>query len=119
MRISRQTLAGIQSEDEKISMTQVVSHELAHGEQVQLKGDFTLGEQVIDHTVLFEGHAEINGNEGAGMSISQHREGQPAALYGEGQDLAVDIISKVGRAKFEEVMTETGNLAELQRAMAA
>lgn len=119
VHLNRDTLASIDSKDHHTSMEQVIAHEEAHGDQTFLDGELTIDGQIIDHELLYEGHAEVNGNEGAGMSITNHREGQPQEVYAEGQNIALSIIQKAGRSLFERVMTETGEVSELQKALAA
>lgn len=119
IHVNRTTLAGIASDDERKEMTQVIVHEEAHGDQVELVGKLKIDGKEIDDLLLYEGHAEVNGNEGAGMSMTDHREGQPEEVYGEGQRLAVMIIRKAGREAFEKAMTKDGDLSALQGAMAA
>jgi hypothetical protein len=114
MRLSRETFANIETADEQDDIEQVVAHEAAHGQQVALKGELVIDGEAIDHTTLYEGHAEIHGNEAVGMSKDQHREGQPDKLYREGQDIAVDIVRKVGRTALERALTKDGDLSKLQ-----
>lgn len=78
---------------------QVAAHEAAHGEQVA-------GLPIE----LLEGHAEVSGNEAVGEDAHYHRSGQPDVLYREGQELAATIIRHTSRARFEEVMTKTGDI---------
>jgi hypothetical protein len=115
MRLSKQMYASIRSNADQKNIKQVVAHEAAHGNQVALRGELRLGDRVVDHIELYEGHAEINGNEDVGMSMTQHREGQPKEVYAEGQNIAVDIIKRTSRANFERALTEDGDLDALQR----
>lgn len=115
IHLNRGILTEIDSDNERKPVMQVIAHEEAHGDQVPLQGEFIIDGHEIDPLLLLEGHAEVNGNEGAGMGIAEHRDGQPQEVYAEGQDIAVTIIQKVGRDVFERVMTETGDVSELQR----
>ena len=68
----------------------------------------------MDALLLLEGHAELAGNEAVGKGIDHRRAGQPKETYAEGQDMAIDIIHRVGRAKFDAVLTGSGDVTELQ-----
>lgn len=97
----------------------VAAHELAHAEQAQLHGTLTVDGEEVDHVLLLEGDAELAGNEAVGKGMDSHREGQPEAVYAEGQDVVIDIVRKVGKAKFRQVLRGSGDVTELQGALAA
>lgn len=121
MRISRQMLANIESSDDEQQIDQVIAHEGAHGKQAQLKGQLVLDGKVVDHELLYEGHAEIVGNEAVGMSMHEHREGQPEDVYKKGQDTLTEIVGSIGvtRSTIESVMTGSEELSVLQEKLDA
>lgn len=116
IRLSRATFAEAEAGDAP-DVDQVVEHEAAHGKQVALTGELIVDGEKVSHLELYEGHAEIVSNEKTGKGINAHREGQPQEVYREGQDAVVKILSKVSRGKLESVLTGSGDLSELQRAI--
>lgn len=93
------------------------AHEVTHGGQVELKGELLDEDGIQVHPLLLlEGHAEREANKAVGMSTTEHREGQPEAVYAEGQNLANEIVSKVGEAAFNQTMTGDGDVSRLQGA---
>jgi len=68
-------------------------HESAHGRQ---------GDAPIE---WLEGHAEISANEANGLGMNEHREGQPAELYGAGQETVARAVTVIGRSTVEDGMT--------------
>ncbi len=73
-------------------------HESAHGKQTDAP------------LTWLEGHAEISANESTGKGMDDHREGQPASVYGEGQDTVARATRIIGREQVEEGMTKNFNV---------
>lgn len=115
MRLSRETFATLESKDEASDIKQTVAHESAHGEQVDLHGTLEIDGEEINPLLLYEGHAEIHGNEAVGMGKTEHREGQPADVYCEGQNVVLDIIKSTSREAVERALTVDGDLDRLQQ----
>lgn len=85
-------LDGTRSAIEKIDIT--FYHERAHGGQVDAPLQW------------LEGHAEIRGNEDAGLGMTYRRPGQPQNLYAEGQDTVEEAVGVLGRDTVERGMTQ-------------
>ncbi len=119
VRLSRDIFAKAQGEGDVEQAQHVAGHERAHAKQAQLHGTLTVDGDEIDHLLLLEGDAELAGNEAVGKGMGHHREGQPEDTYEEGQDAVVDIIHRVGKAKFRAVLRGSGDVTELQGALAA
>lgn len=115
MRLSRATFAMLESADEVSDIKQTVAHESAHGQQVDVHGTLEIDGEEIDPLLLYEGHAEIHGNEAVGMGKAEHREGQPADVYREGQNVVLDIIQSTSREAVERALTGDGDLNRLQQ----
>lgn len=118
VRLSEERFQAMQTEEDLKTMVQAGGHELGHADAVELKGEIVLdGELLDDHVQHHEGYAEKKGNEKVGMSINEHREGQPDDLYKAGQDDIAEIREIVGDALIERVFTETGELSEIQQVL--
>ncbi len=107
----------LQKPEDVDMIKQVVGHEVkGHGEAVQLKGELRLDdEKPVDHLLIHEGFAEGEGNKAIGKDISYHRPNQPKEIYREGQLLMAKLIERTSAAAVRRVMTETGDLSELQK----
>lgn len=114
-RLAKGMLANIGTGIDAQTVQHTAAHEFAHGDQVQLKGALVINGVEVDALHLYEGHAEIRGNEATGKSVNAYREGQPEKVYKEGQNLVLGILKSVSRSKLEQVMTQTGDLSVLQR----
>lgn len=116
--------AAIRSAKDVKQMHHAAAHEGDHAKTKALKGELRLDNKTIgqkEYDKLYEGKAEETGNMETGAPVETHREGQPDELYREGQDLFAHVASRVkgGRAKVRRVMETTGDLTELQGALAA
>lgn len=119
VRLSREVFAGAEGSADVERAQHVAAHERAHGEQAQLKGTLLLDGEEVSHLELLEGDAEIAGNEATGKGMDNHREGQPEEVYESGQDKYVEIARKVGKDKLRRVLRGSGDLSEVQGALAA
>jgi hypothetical protein len=121
VQLSRDVFANAEGSADVERARHVAAHERAHGEQAELSGTLVVDGEEVDHLLLLEGDAELAGNEAVGRSEGHHREGQPEETYAEGQELLVNLERRVagGRAKIRGVLRGSGNLRELQEALAA
>jgi hypothetical protein len=109
------------SEDLLTRMTtleEVVMHERRHNKQVELEtgGQEVIlitasGQEVTDSTVVYEGDTETHTATKFGR-----RTDQPQEVYGEGHDIA-DEVQKQHGEEWNTVLTDTGDVGELQRSM--
>lgn len=114
VRLSREVFANAEDRADVERAQHVAAHERAHGEQVQLRGTLVVDGEEIDPLLLLEGDAELAGNEAVGRGMDHHREGQPEAVYEEGQDVYVDLIRRLGKAKVRDVVRGHGDISVLQ-----
>jgi len=119
VQLSRDVFAGAGDASDIEQAQHVAAHERAHGEQAQLHGTLVVNGEEIDHLLLLEGDAELAGNKAVGKGIDSHREGQPEEVYVEGQNVVIDIVRRVGEAKFRQVVRGSGDVSELQGVVAA
>ena len=119
VQLSRDMFAKAAAQGDIERAQHVAAHERAHAKQAQLHGTLTVDGEEVEHLLLLEGDAELAGNEAVGKGLDHHREGQPEDTYEEGQDVVVDIVRKLGNERFRRVIRGTGNVSELQGALAA
>ncbi len=109
--------AGQVAAGEKQDLEGILVHEVRHTDQVELKtGNAAAlivdGKEVTDDTVLLEGDTETHVIDVTGYD----RGDRPAAVYGEGKDIAESIQAN-HKALWNTVLTETGNVEDLQNAV--
>ncbi len=114
VQLSRDVFATAGSAADVEQAQHVAAHEQEHAKQAQLHGTLVIGGEEVDHLLLYEGGAELAGNKAVGKGIGYHRAGQPNETYAEGQDAVVDIIHRVGRAKFDAVLKGSGDVTLLR-----
>lgn len=115
--LSEQYFGEITTMDDAAQMRHAGSHEQRHGEQAQLQGGVVFNGDSIDALLLYEGDAELVANTEMAMAATDHREGQPDAVYAEGQNVAYAIQNVVGKELWNQVLTETGDVEALQEAL--
>lgn len=113
-KLNRAKFHAVEKHEDALAIKQVAEHEAAHGDQVELTGELVLDGKEIDPLLVLEGHAEIRGNEGIGQGMNYHRDNQPEKTYAEGQRLMAGVIRRTSREEVERVLTQTGDLSELQ-----
>jgi hypothetical protein len=115
VRLSKDQFAQMKTAEDVERMRQAGGHELGHAKAVHLEGELILDAQAQDdQEELQEGFAEKQGNAEVGMSIHEHREGQPDELYRSGQNTYAELESIAGESVVEEVFTKTGDLSVIQ-----
>lgn len=114
--MSEDMFGSITTMDEALIARQAAEHERRHGEQVPLNGDIVFRDKPITTWMLFEGDAELFGNEQVGWSSTFHRPGQPAD-YAAAQDAAYAIRQVIGAELWNQVLTKTGDTQALQEAL--
>lgn len=113
--LSNERFGNMQTAKDVREMMQAGGHELGHAAAVQLHGELVFDRRKEDdHLIMHEGFAEKKGNKTVGMSINEHRDGQPAEVYREGQKLIAEITRVVGEALVDRVFTQTGDLSDIQ-----
>ncbi|TSC97518.1 MAG: hypothetical protein Greene101449_1192, partial [Candidatus Peregrinibacteria bacterium Greene1014_49] len=95
----------------------ILVHEERHTNQVELQSGEAVtlivdGKEVTDDTVLLEGDTETNVIDVTGYD----RGDRPDAVYGEGKEIA-DAIRAHSAGTWNEVLTQTGDVEELQNAV--
>lgn len=115
--LSEQYFGEIATMDDAAQMQHAGSHEQRHGEQAALNGGVVFNGDSIDALLLYEGDAELAANSEMAMAATDHREGQPDAVYAEGQNVAYAIQNVVGKELWNQVLTETGDVEALQEAL--
>jgi|GEM_PF-2058100 len=101
----------------KADLQGILVHEERHTDQVDLQSGngavlIVDGQEVTDDTVLLEGDTETHVIDVTGYD----RNDRPAAVYGEGKDVA-DGIRENHEGLWNEVLTETGKVEDLQNAV--
>lgn len=115
--LSAEMFASMSTIDDAEQAQHTAEHEARHGKQAHLNGDVVFHNSVVDTLTLYEGDAELAANAAVGLPASEHREGQPAELYREGQAVVYALQQAVGEALVTRVLTETGDVTELQAAL--
>ncbi len=113
-KLNRAMFHAVEKHEDALAIKQVAEHEAAHGDQRELTGELVIDGKEIDPLLVLEGHAEIRGNEGIGQGMNYHRENQPEKTYAEGQRLMAEVVRRTSREQVERVLTQTGDLSELQ-----
>lgn len=113
--LSEQRFGSITTLDDAVQMQHTGAHEQRHGEQAKLQGGVVFNGDSVDALLLYEGDAELAANTEMAMAATEHREGQPDAVYAEGQNVACAIQQVVGKELWNTVLTETGDTQALQR----
>ncbi len=115
--LSEQYFGEITTLDDAAQMQHAGAHEQRHGEQAKLSDGVVFNGDLIDALLLYEGDAELTANTKMAMAATEHREGQPSAVYAEGQNVAYAIQNIVGKELWNTVLTETGDTQALQEAL--
>lgn len=115
--LSEQYFGAITTMDDAAQMQHAGSHEQRHGEQALLNGGVVFRGDTVDVLHLYEGDAELAANAEMAMAATEHRDGQPDEVYAVGQNIAYAIQNVVGKDLWDEVLTETGDAGDLQRAL--
>lgn len=115
--LSEQYFGAITTMDDAAEMQHAGAHERRHGNQALLTGGVVFDGDSISALMLYEGDAELFANAEVGMAATEHRDGQPNEVYGEGQSVAYALRQTVGHEIWNRVLTETGDVRELQVAL--
>jgi|TARA_Y100000310_G_scaffold67467_1_gene62787 hypothetical protein len=91
--LNEDRFANLRTHSEIDQMDHAGRHEFAHTTQVYVS------------LLANEGHAEIKANMDTGKSPEAHREGQPASVYGEGQDLMLKASREFTWNRVDAMMT--------------
>ena len=115
--LSEQYFGEITTMDDAAQMQHAGAHEQRHGDQVTLNDALVFNGESIDALLLYEGDAELAANSAMNMAATDHRDGQPDAVYAEGQNVAYAMQQVVGTELWNTVMTDTGDVYALQQAL--
>lgn len=117
-RVSKGMLAGMSGSVDAKQANHAGRHEQGHMDSVHLSGDLVVDGEVEVTRTLYESYAELSGNRGVGEGAHYNRPGQPGD-YAHAQEVGVILEEAVGRAVYEQTMTEDGNVGRLQAALDA
>jgi hypothetical protein len=110
IRMGRSMFRNLRNQQGVQQVVHAGAHEITHAEDVVVHGQFIYENKAVDPLLLYEGRAELAGNHATARGRESHRQGQPTEVYKQGQDLVVDLLHKIPRAKMDAVFRGSGDL---------